>query len=101
MSVIITGMDMPTGCHECQKFLDEDDYCIIQDLAMTQYEWDRYTFDKQYKNCPLKSIDGLIKKIVNSPIDVGQDMYKTKYDGAARRQNEIIEIIKEYCEVSE
>ena len=35
-------------------------------------EWDRYTFDKQYKNCPLKSIDGLMKEIeaIKSEIEI-------------------------------
>lgn len=83
MSVIVTGMDMPNNCNDCG---------IVAEKAKTICK---------SNGCSLKSIDGLIKKIVNSPSDVGQDMYKTKYDGAARRQNEIIEIIKEYCEVSE
>lgn len=83
MSVIVTGMTMPNNCNRCG---------IVEEKAKTTCK---------SNGCPLKSIDGLIKKIVNSPSDVGQDMYKTKYDGAVRRQNEIIEIIKEYCEVSE
>ena len=99
MSVIITGMDMPYGCAECGGCYDyrEDKYFCALHNESFDIDIDK---DKP-KRCPLKSIDGLIKKIVNSPSDVGQDMYKTKYDGAARRQNEIIEIIKEYCEVSE
>ena len=101
MSVVIAGMKMPKNCYECSishpKGLDEPwnyaCFATMKDVTCDD--------DSRNRDCPLKSIDGLIKKIVNSPSDVGQDMYKTKYDGAARRQNEIIEIIKEYCEVSE
>ena len=93
MSVIITGMDMPKECIDCLLHNNSSDYCRGRlEIA---------SIVREKNDCPLKSIDGLIKKIVNSPSDVGQDMYKTKYDGAVRRQNEIIEIIKEYCEVSE
>lgn len=92
MSVIIIGMDVPKSCDACR--LSYADVCPPKDCTVHRNVINR----TKLNDCPFKSIDGLIKKIVNSPSDVGQDMYKTKYDGAVRRQNEIIEIIKEYCE---
>ena len=95
MSVFITGTDMPKGCHECQKFLDGDDYCIIQDLAMTGDEWDKYTFDKQYKNCPLKSVEGLIEKVEQLKKSCANDSYGKCMTNAISR---VEKLIKEYCE---
>ena len=46
------------------------------------------------------SRQAVIDKIVNSPSDVYQDMYKTKYDGSVRRQNEIISMINEMPSVT-
>lgn len=86
MSVIITGIECQKSCKSCNCKDDENEYCFLQDLAMTEDEWKSFTPDKQYKNCPLKSVEGLIEKIrVYRELPVKQ----------------VIEIIKEYCEVSE
>lgn len=86
MSVIVTGIDMPKSCAECQ-----DQRCKVSD------EWDLFDWCdyKRVDGCPLKSIDGLIEEITQLPTQEnaeGQDMFQA-YD--------VLRTIREYCEVKE
>ena len=95
MSVIITEMDMPKCCDVCERDCPEnlkiwylaDDKDINNGTAI-------------HPNCPLKSIDGLIDKIIERG-----DLYTIGGRASGKSVKlgmEIaIEIIKEYCGVSE
>jgi len=100
MSVIVTRMDMPKCCDVCERDCPEkskiwylaDDKDINNGTAI-------------HPQCPLKSIDGLIEKIQNvsdyEPLVQGGAYYGNRYKKADQLKDEIIDIIKEYCEVKE
>ena len=81
MSVIVTGMDMPKDCGVCMECTRLKAFCPVDGHHEPH-------LDK--RRCPLKSIDGLIDKF--SMVNGCGDFIAT-YD--------VINIIKEYCEVSE
>jgi hypothetical protein len=87
MSVIVTGMDMPERCIQCSFHNNSNDYCKIK------YEF--ASLVKGKNDCPLKSIDGLIEKIKEMPNR--NPSYSHTCDVVDRE--DLIEIIKEYCEV--
>ena len=77
MSVIVTGMDIPKSCGECnasgtgvcRKWFD------VKEIGL-----------KRSEHCPLKSVAGLIEKF---------SMVKGCGDFIATQ--DVIDIIKEYC----
>ena len=87
MSVIVTGMDLPSKCAYCD--------------AQFNYEC-RYTrrhckdfFDKRSDDCHMKSVEGLIDAI-HKKANSGQWNEAVVFGvGLA------IKVIKDYCEVSE
>ena len=93
MSVIVTGMDMPTACKDCE-YPNCDYY---------KAEWCRHGDNSinymtaKSDDCTLKSIDGLIEKIEqrkSSFLETGNWL-------EAGECMNLIHIIKEYCEVKE
>ncbi len=82
MSVIVTGIDIPKSCGECnasgtgvcRKWFD------VKEIGL-----------KRSEHCPLKSIDGLIEKI-DKKSNSGQWSEATVYG-----MKKAIAIIKEYC----
>lgn len=105
MSVIITGMDMPKRCSDCPICIysaeeknyigycntsDDDYYCKALDRFM-EYDIVDGGVDilGKPKDCPLKSVEWLIKEIKNIDLD------KTTNDFYGM-QKKVIEVIKEY-----
>lgn len=95
MSVIVAGMDMPYYCGKCggcYDYANDKYFCALDDNSFD------VVIDKEvkrHKDCPLKSIDGLLEKITQLPTQKnteGQDMYQA-YD--------VLRTIREYCEVKE
>ena len=85
MSVIVTNANMPPTCWNCD-FIDGGDDCFfLRENAQ---------IESRYENCPLKSVEGLIDYIK----DVDRDY---RYNGHNLSIDGVIEIIKEYCEVSD
>ena len=88
MSVIIKGMDMPKNCIECN-------HMDLQETLNCQLIYSGCANCGRHPDCPLKSIEGLIKKIKEN----------CKYNDKDRLSDysidldEVIDIIKEYCEV--
>ena len=80
MSVIVTGIDIPKSCGECnasgtgacRKWFD------VKEIGL-----------KRSERCPLKSVDGLIEKL-NECVDDKSTGEQVGIDLA-------IDIIKEYC----
>ena len=60
MAVIVTGMDMPKSCLECP--LTE---------KMSCFNFDFEDSEKRPKDCPLKSVEGLIESVENAMILMG------------------------------
>lgn len=94
MAVIVTGMDMPESCKRCPIRYD----C---------YRWIRYlqtqtttACNPQMEGCPLKSVDGLIKKIEQQQKVIS---LLKGLSGAEEMKgmNDCIKIIKEYCGMEE
>ena len=86
--VIITGMDMPDTCKECRK---ESSFQVVGiDCAFLNH-----------KDCPLKSVNGLIAEIKSKAITHGQVVEGEYFAEDAENINYgldmAIEIIKEYC----
>ena len=87
MAVIATGMDMPKSCWECP--LTE---------KMSCFNFDFEDSEKRPKDCPLKSVEGLIEKINN----LSDTIRGIRSDGNCFfTPEEVIKIIKEYCELEE
>lgn len=86
MSVIITGITSDIKCIDC-PMRDLDDNCLAQ-------KYESETWEEMKADCPLKSIDGLIENIKTTDSDYRYNGHNLSIDG-------VIEIIKEYCEVSE
>jgi len=87
MSVIVTGMDMPGICGDCpsydwKKHKPDGKYCKAK-----IYEDSR---NPCYDDCPLKSVEGLIEEICKKTVA------PTPEKTACIEQ--VIEIIREYCE---
>ena len=99
--VIVTGMEMPDCCAECViKDCCTSPYRIVNgiDNKFEYCEW------KRAKDCHLKSVEGLIEKINEmKPFDNDKD--KVVWIDAKPVPmvclSDVIEIIKEYCEVTE
>ena len=93
MSVIVTGMDIPKNCFECSDYTGENSHCLNNCFIPYGAE-----DDDSYRNkdCPLKSIDGLIEYIKDHS-------YPVRYDTNSIEQGMTItgieQAIKEYCEV--
>lgn len=98
MSVTITGINIPKSCSECDDKMYSSFWCEIFNKNNVSY-WDNVCKDR-YENCPLKSIDDLIKKIDTlNPIDYGSIASYEAHNGAREMKNDILKIIEEYCEV--
>lgn len=94
MSVILTGRDMPDSCESCRlQFSNCDIRYNLGVIESTRLKLDK----KRHPDCPLKSVEGLIEKIRKMPND--NPSYWHTCDVVDRE--DLIEIIKEYCEVSE
>ena len=91
MSVIATGMDMPRSCGSC-----EASGTGVCKLWMKSSEINGIGYNR-HPDCPIKSVEGLIEEIRKMPND--NPSYWHTCD-VVDREN-LIEIIKEYCKVSE
>jgi len=97
MSVIVTGMEMPKNCVECNEngirnLLDCD--LILSGCANCG----------RHPKCPLKSVDGLIEKLKHCAdrklgIALGCNNLneRQKHIEAVNTYQHCISIIKEYC----
>ena len=93
MSVIIKDMGYPVTCRNCGLAIS-----IKPNAFVCPWEND-YIAEKgeRLKNCPLKSVEGMIAKVL-SEVDGGTDDKYIRYIDVCER---IEKSIKEYCEVSE
>ena len=88
MSVIVTGIDMPKSCGECnasgtgvcRKWFD------VKELG-----------SKRSEHCLLKSVDGLIKRI--NKLAYSEAEYGIEEFDASKivHLDDLVEVIKEYC----
>ena len=98
MSVIITNRNKPKDCLHCWNHYDCD-YYLAEPVE-----------GYMDKNCPLKSVDGLIEKMqseisklrdYNTKLNQESDYYSTpeiqNVSGNIKGLLRAIEIIKEYC----
>lgn len=103
MSVILKGVEMPKNCAECPcKYFTEGAYFDFCQVTNTEIKEETSILG----NCPLKSVEGLLKEIESR-----KDIYKpenedksddTPIDYGTRRGLSIaIKIIKEYCGMEE
>lgn len=99
MSVIVTGMDMPSKCHYCGLKLRGTCPRLIKSVSVLQRA--------RLEDCPLKSIDGLIERIEQTKLYKGKsgNPYIDAYGVGLDRYFDLgldraIKIIKEYCEVN-
>lgn len=88
MNVIIK--DMPTNCKECMfAYWDMSEFPRVKRCVFDDYE---IYSEMRHIECPLKSIDDLIYKI-NEINEFSRDEIEEMY------MTEILNTIKEYCEV--
>ena len=88
MSMITTDMNVPKCCRDCD-YECENEIFVYDIILKPEY------IHKRHEDCPLKSIEGLLKQITQlhtQENEEGQDMYQA-YD--------VLRTIREYCEVSE
>ena len=88
MSVIVTGIDMPKNCKECElTFLDTgDDAYFGTNCNRCIYDYAEICHDdKRWDDCPLRSVEGLIEKI---------EERRSKQNCSC---SDCIDIIREYC----
>lgn len=88
MAVILTNIDMPKSCVECDK--RKFNKCYMNSVMVIEHEY-RNNDKKIHPDCPLKSVDKLIEAIERLPTQEnseGQDMYQA-YD--------VLRTIREYC----
>lgn len=91
MSVIVAGVDMPTGCNfSCPCHDGESGFCEAAYTRYGDYKHISEDYDSVPKNCPLKSVDGLIAEICKRTVA------PTPAKTAVIEQ--VTEIIREYCE---
>ena len=87
MAVIITDMDMPLTCEKC-----EYPKCVLYKTSWYTVGNDSLNYTtERYRDCPLKSTDGMIAEIehmVFRPYE-GRDMLD---------RNDVINIIHKYCD---
>lgn len=92
MSVIVKGMEMPESCFKCKLKLESRCPYLIESTSGV--------FDKKLKNCPLKSIEGLIAEIEHITPKATVRYGKLSIDSCLMIPvDKVIETIKEYCEV--
>lgn len=89
MSVIITEIVVPKTCYGCE-FCREDDQ--LRDYCSISYDGIWHGEKERLKDCPLKSVDGLIEEIKQYWIEC-DDLLQ------APTLRSIREIIKKYCEI--
>lgn len=93
-AVIVTGMNMPTACKDCE-YPNCDYY---------KAEWCRHGENSinymtaRSDGCPLRSIDGLIERIENKKYDKPFGTEEARHNDTI---DMCIDFIKEYCEVKE
>ena len=76
MSVIVTGMDIPTNCSDCPIEYDMIN-CSVTDTRLDWSNMDK----KRLQDCPLKSVDGLVKEIKDWQTDIhDNENDANKYD---------------------
>lgn len=96
MSMIVTGMDIPENCDYCNMnaiqrgAVSVCHYCILAKKEIKSEE-------EKLFDCPLKSVDGLIKRINERAYS--ETEYGIEEFDASKivRLDDLIEIIKEYC----
>lgn len=105
MSVILTGMEIPKSCGECGMSYREHYYSKdVPVMCPIVYSPLGLNIIEKHKNCPLKSLEGLIERLeqakqyrgmtgksVIDKCNVGLDRY---FDLGL---DKAIRIIKEYC----
>ena len=89
MAVIITDMDMPKSCVECDK--RKFNKCYINGAMVIEHEY-RNNDKKIHPDCPMKSVDGLIQTLRDQFADEDGNAV-----GEYWKHEDVIEIIKEYC----
>ena len=94
MSVIVTGMDMPKVCIDCHRV-----NCNLPYKSNTNREIVKNAYTVSvHKDCPLKSVEGLIEKVEQLKKSCANDTYGKCMANAISR---VEKLIKEYCEVKE
>lgn len=87
---------LPRNCRVCAipHFVNNEIYCNITHHFVNEM------VDCRDVDCPLKSIDGLIEKIIEhrNKINAGGDEFMV---GQLLGIDEVTEIIKKYCEMEE
>lgn len=84
MAVIITNMDMPKNCYDCD--LHNYHECNLTTESIEEdYCWNG---DRREKHCPLKSADKMIEEINNKIKEL---------DWTQKIVGEISDIIHKYC----
>ena len=91
MGVIITGMEIPESCYYCPLASggwkkDEGAWCDARG--------ERLSAGSNARDCPLKSVDGLIEQIE----EMGGHVHDSNYWNGVY---DAIEIIKNYCKEEE
>ena len=97
MSVIDTKMNIPKGCWSCSNLRALDPETDVCRLTEERFE-DRLSLShNRHDKCPLKTVEGLIKRIENLDHVWVFDEGLTATD----KRDIVINAIKEYCEVKE
>ena len=86
MSIILTTVDHPDACYKCPCFDGECSSCNVTNESLCDAS------DKTSHNCPLKSVDGLIKALNDHFAD--EDGIAV---GEYWKHEEVIKVIKAYC----
>lgn len=97
MSVIMS--EMPDDCLECP--LSYFDYYFTDIPLRCPLMSDRIELDKtkRHKDCPLKSIDGLIEKLNKAGADNDKSVFKNLHPSYVQGLKDVVKIIKEYCDM--
>lgn len=94
MSVILTGVDTPKNCDSCDLYvLDRDGFPYCAKTKQFIFKGKIHN-----KDCPLKSVDGLIE-MLNDARYCGGGHYSE--NALSSGILSAIEIIKEYCEMED
>lgn len=95
MAVIVTGMEMPESCSVCPLHTEYMSNIICgktgSKIGITCACYERM------KDCPLKSVEGLIEKIKT---DMSRFMYDD-YGNTTTEHDVLVGIIREYCGLEE
>ncbi len=91
---VIAQIDMPNMCGRCDMWDISLEMCRL----LVQPNEDKMTIRK---DCPLKSVDGLIEKIEKYGGNEEKSAYKNLHPSYTRGLKDAIKIIKQYCGMEE